>query len=787
MMGNRKQPFGYKMSLGEIVIQESEAKLVQEIFLRYIAGESLNELTESLRQQDIPYDEGRLWNKNMVARILADTRYTGEKGYPKLIDEEQLIAANEKRSNKPQLPKKTEAQKVLRRLCGTPPSEQVEQSVTDLLNGLANCPDRIRHQRSPTPATHSKTQEALDNTLEQQPIDEDSAKVLILRLAAEQYAALGNEEYETNRLRRLFSAFECVAELNADLLKNTVSEVLVTRQNVKLRLKKWPNHRKERPAMKDDAPRVIKIPAKPETTRQAEARRQLRVAAYCRVSTKEEDQANSYEVQKEYYTDKIMSNTAWTMAGIFADKGITGTSAKKREDFMRMIRHCRQKKIDVILTKSVSRFSRNTVDCLYYIRALKQLGIAVIFEKENINSLEEDSELRITLSGAFAQSESESISANVTWGKRRAMEAGKVSIQYKKLYGYRKGEDGQPEIIPEQAEIVRWLYERYLTGASLRMIKDELEQQGVKCFEDSPEWTISRIRSILQNEKYCGDVLMQKTFRQDFINRKAIKNTGQLPMYLIENHHEGIVSREKYDAVQAEMARRNAAKSPSKNAVTGMASYASKYALSERLVCGECGTLYRRCTWTRNGEKRVVWRCVSRLDYGKKYCHNSPTLDEAPLQQAILAVLNTAMADKNSLIRQITAAMETELIPFPGGTMSLGDIECRLRVLEQQFQTLLEKATDDPAAYGGQFKEILDEQTFLKEKRSVILANNNEQTKANQRIMDAAQTLENASPYITEWDESAVRQLVETVKILSKDEVAVTLKGGIEICQKIMY
>ena len=144
----------------------------------------------------------------------------------------------------------------------------------------------------------------------------------------------------------------------------------------------------------------------------------------------------------------------------------------------------------------------------------------------------------------------------------------------------------------------------------------------------------------------------------------------------------------------------------------------------------------------------------------------------------------TAMADKNSLIRQITAAMETELIPFPGGTISLGDIERRLSVLEQQFQTLLEKATDDPAAYGGQFKEILDEQTFLKEKRSGILADNKEQAKANQRIMDAAQTLENASPHITEWDESAVRQLVETVKVLSKDEIAVTLKGGIEICQK---
>lgn len=225
------------MALGEIVIQESEAKLVQEIFLRYIAGESLNELTESLRHQDIQYDEGRLWNKNMIARILADTRYIGEKGYPKLMDEKQLIAANEKRANKPHLPKKTDAQKVLRRLCGTPPSERVEQSVTDLLNGLANCPDCIRHQRSPAPALHSKTQEALDNALEQQPIDEDSAKGLILQLAAEQYAALGDEEYETVRLRRLFSAFECVAELNADLLKSTVSEVLVTRQNVKLRLK----------------------------------------------------------------------------------------------------------------------------------------------------------------------------------------------------------------------------------------------------------------------------------------------------------------------------------------------------------------------------------------------------------------------------------------------------------------------------------------------------------------------------------------------------------------------
>lgn len=274
---------------------------------------------------------------------------------------------------------------------------------------------------------------------------------------------------------------------------------------------------------------------------------------------------------------------------------------------------------------------------------------------------------------------------------------------------------------------------------------------------------------------------MQKTFQQDVINRKVIKNTGQLPMYLIENHHEGIVSREKYNAVQAEVARRKAAKSPSKRAATGLAAYTSRYALSDRLVCDECGTLYRRCTWTHPDGKRVVWRCVSRLDYGKKYCHSSPTLDEAPLQQAIIAALNTVLPDLNGRIRQITETLEAEVIPFPGSGMSLGDIERRLAELEARFQRLLEKAADDPIAYGDQFKEILDEQTFLKEKRSGILADNKEQAKANQRIMDAAQTLENASPHIAEWDESAIRQLVAQVKVLSKSEISVMLKSGIEI------
>ena len=372
--------------------------------------------------------------------------------------------------------------------------------------------------------------------------------------------------------------------------------------------------------MTEATSKVIIIPANPELAKQKAVKRQLRVAAYCRVSTDDEEQLTSYEAQQVYYTDKIMSNPEWTMVDVFADRGITGTSARKRPEFLRMIRLCRQKKVDIVLTKSISRFARNTVDCLKYIRALRELGIAIIFEKENINTLEADSEILITMLGAFAQAESESMSANIVWGKRQAMRDGKVTLQYRRLYGYRKGADGNPEIIPEQAEVVRRIYDQYLAGASLRQIKTSLEADNIPQPEYSAEWTLDVIKGILTSEKYRGDALMQKTFIKDCISKKVVRNNGQLPMYLAQNNHPAIIDRHIHDAVQAEMARRNAGRSPSKkNASTGRTSYASRYALSERLVCGECGTLYRRCVWVKRGKRRVVWRCVSRLDYGTKY------------------------------------------------------------------------------------------------------------------------------------------------------------------------
>lgn len=540
--------------------------------------------------------------------------------------------------------------------------------------------------------------------------------------------------------------------------------------------------------MSNTTPTVIFIPAKPEVVRAS--KRQLRVAAYCRVSTDDEEQLTSYEAQKNYYTDKIMTNKEWTMAGIFADEGITGTSARKRPEFLRMIRQCKQGKIDIVLTKSISRFARNTVDCLNYVRALKELGIAVIFEKENMNTLEIDSEILITMLGAFAQSESESISANVRWGIRQAMKEGKATIQYKYLYGYRKGDDSKPEIIPDQAEVVRKIYDLFLSGTPVRGIQEYLNANSVPNINGESKWARSAIDSILTNEKYCGDVLLQKTYIDDCINKKVKKNTGQLPMYLVQNHHEGIISRETFDAAQAELARRSAGKSPSKkNAPTGRSRYSSKYALSDRLYCGECGTRYQRCTWrNRDGSKRIVWRCVSRVDYGNKYCHDSPTLDEEPLHRAILAAINSAVKDKDNIVYNLKAAMEKELAPAAGQQLSLSEIDNRLEQLNTEFSKVLAEASEsgDQAAYSDRFREIMQKQTALKAQRDEMQRMLAESGKATAHIEQCRQAAETTPSAITEWDEALIRQVVESVTVETCNEVIVALKSGASIHQELM-
>ncbi len=373
------------------------------------------------------------------------------------------------------------------------------------------------------------------------------------------------------------------------------------------------------------------------------------------------------------------------------------------------------------------------------------------------------------------------------WGKQRAMERGQAFIPYSSLYAFEKGEDGKMKIIPEQAAIVRELYDRFLAGASYRMLQSWLKENHIPTAKGASTWSCTSIKGILTNEKYYGDVLMQKTFRQDVISKKMVKNTGQRTQYLIQGHHEGIVTKEKFDAVQAEIARRNARRSPAKQAVTGRGCYTSKYALSDRLVCGECGTLYRRCIWTSKGRKYPVWRCISRLNYSTKYCHNSPSVREETLHAAILAAINSAMSNKQVLINHIKDAMSLGLLPLQGQQMSLADMEHRLEQLDQEFQKVLAETIDceDKDACNARFAAILQEQTVLKRQKEEILQSCADAEKICNRMSQAEQVLEEASPDITEWNEITIRQLVERVTVVSADEICVSLKDGAEIHQRL--
>ena len=464
--------------------------------------------------------------------------------------------------------------------------------------------------------------------------------------------------------------------------------------------------------MNDTAPNVIVIPAKVETPQEQEKKRHLRVAAYCRVSTDSEEQLSSYENQLSYYTEKIMKEPGWTMAGVFADEGITGTSTCKWKEFLRMIRQCRQGKIDMILAKSVSRFARNTVECLEYIRSLKAQGIGIFFEEQNIDTLKSDSELYLVIYAGFAQSESESISKHITWTYRKNFEDGKVSFQYKRLLGYRKGEDGKPEIVPEEAAIVERIFEMLLAGQPVGLIAQTLQSENIEIPGKDLSFSKNMIMNILRNEKYCGDSILQKTVTVDCISKTRKANHGEAPMYLVENSHPAIISRDIFHRTQEELARRKALRPKSdKTSITQSGKY-SKYALSEVLHCAECGSRYKRVTWNIRGKKKIVWRCVSRLDYGKKYCKDSVTLEEAALHGAVVRALNRFHAEDASTYLTLMKATIGEAIGINGGSEEIDLLTRRIDTLNKRMLDLVNEtvaAGKDVESSEDEFKGISDQ------------------------------------------------------------------------------
>ena len=534
------------------------------------------------------------------------------------------------------------------------------------------------------------------------------------------------------------------------------------------------------------APNVTIIPAKVQTAESRSKYHQLRVAAYCRVSTAQEEQQNSYQVQIAYYTDLINRKKEWTLAGIFADEGISGTQTKKRTEFNRMIRMCKNKKIDLVITKSISRFARNTVDCLEYVRQLKDLGIGVIFEKENINTLTMTSEFMIALYGSFAQAESESISKNVSWGKEKAYREGKVQFQYKYLLGYKKGTDGKPEIVPEEAEIVRLIYTLFLDGYSMTRIKKILENKGYLTAQGKKVWNESLIRSILKNEKYVGDALLQKTFTSDCITHKVVKNHGERPMYLVTDHHVPIVDRDTYNRVQQELARRSSKRKVSDKTITEQGKYSSKYALTELLICGKCGTPYRRTTWTSRGKKLIVWRCISRLEHGKRYCPDSPTIKEEQLHKAIVRAINNYYSCGNGVEKILKANISNVLECH--GQEEITAIEKRLKEIDKarsDLISLIATSGCDEDKLDSEFEKLYEEEQSLSERLAMLKSKNQTSAETQAKLDKIIDMIEHEKFELETFDNVLVRKLIECVKVLSKTEILVIFKGGYEVRTEI--
>ncbi len=412
--------------------------------------------------------------------------------------------------------------------------------------------------------------------------------------------------------------------------------------------------------------RVIPATAPVLSAQEKNSSTRRKVSFYARVSTESSEQKTSYDAQVDYYTKFIKSRPEWDFICGYTDEGISAVNTKKREGFKQMVADGLAGKFDLLVTKSVSRFARNTVDSLTTVRKLKEVGCEIWFEEQNIYTLDSKGELLITIMSSLAQEESRSISENVTWGQRKRMADGKISLPYKQFLGYRKGDDGLPEIIPEEAEIVRLIYRLFMEGKTFSAIAKYLSVNGIPSPAGKETWQTAVVRSILTNEKYKGHALLQKTYCADFLTKRMVKNEGQVQQFYVENSHPAIIEPDEFDAVQLEIERRKNLGRPT----------SSSSIFASRLVCADCGGWYGKKVWgSYKGDKtyrKEVWQCndkYKRLGNPGKGCQ-TPHITEEVIKERFLDAFNQLMHNRDGLIEDCrlaqnvlcdTTAIDTEL------------------------------------------------------------------------------------------------------------------------------
>lgn len=516
-------------------------------------------------------------------------------------------------------------------------------------------------------------------------------------------------------------------------------------------------------------PKVTTIPATISTfafTPQNKTQRR-KVAGYARVSTAMEEQTNSYQAQVDYYTNYIKSKTEWEFVNVYTDEGITGTSTANREGFKTMIDDAIKGNIDLIITKSVSRFARNTVDSLVTIRKLKEHKVEVYFEKENIWTFDGKGELLLTIMSSLAQEESRSISENVTWGKRKGFQDGKVEMPYSRFLGFKKGEDGKPEVIEEEANVVRLIYNRFISGYGSGAIAKELMKLNIKSPSGKEKWYANTIESILKNEKYAGDALLQKTYSTSFLTKKRVKNNGEIPQYYVEDSHPSIISKELFTLVQDEMKRRK------EEAITmGSELFAGK------IFCGNCGSVFGSKVWHSTDKYRcIIWQCNAKYSTTKK-C-TTKHVKEQQLEQAFIQAVCKLLKNKTEIIAELNLIIEKCL-----DTKILEDELLSTNNEIEVVRNLVKKLYENCAYTPIEEKKVNELEIKYKALENKILELNlkiEDKKERGQKIKVFIKSLAKTANEITEFDKGLFEALAEKMIVQNNNTITVVFKDGTEI------
>lgn len=497
-----------------------------------------------------------------------------------------------------------------------------------------------------------------------------------------------------------------------------------------------------------------------------------RVCGYARVSTDNEEQLTSYDAQMEYYTNFIQEHEGWEFAGLYSDEGISGTSIKKRKGFQKMIADAMDGKIDLIVTKSISRFARNTVDSISTVRQLKAKGVEVYFEKDGLWTFDPSSELTITILSSIAQEESRNLSQNVTWGQRKRFADGKVAMPYKRFLGYERGEDGNPIINEEQAELVRRIYAMCIGGQTPSGIAKQLTAERIPTPAGKMVWQATVVGSILTNEKYKGDALLQKTFCTDYLTKKMKPNEGEVPQYYVEGSHPPIVSAELFDHVQCELERRK-----------GIRYVASSGCFAGRIFCGDCGSIYGAKIWHSNSKyRKTIWRCNGKYEKTVKPCA-TPHFYEEQLKEMFVAVLNTRLADKTAIL----AAYKEVIHTFTDNTA----LEQEAETLQNECDVVMElmrkmvqenaRLPQDQTEYQRRYDTLVTRFDGAKARLDEASRSVQQRNAKRMELEKFVRLLKKQDGLLTEFDEELWYAVIDRLVVKSAIEVTFIFKDGSEV------